>query len=178
MEAYTVAAADVNSDGLADVIVGSPDMQFTTSDVAVINSALPTQALYLYNDPNVNAPSNPSQNYTSAIAFVAGGDLTGDGRAEVVFSRQDPNTAGTALVRVYDPATTALVTQTNPFAPFIGQVRMGVQDANGDGRGDLIFGAGPGGGPRFTIRDYLSPSTVYLDQLAPWGSFTGGVYVG
>src|SRR4029078_2339892 len=59
---------------------------------------------------------------------------------------------------------------------FTGGVRVAIGDVNGDGVGDIICAAGPGGGPNISVfsgKD-LSPlfSFFAYDQ-----HFTGGVYI-
>lgn len=171
--AYPVAAGDVNGDGFSDVIVGSPVEQTTADDVQVFSGASVTPLRLL-------AFSTPSSGFDPQNAprpvFVASGDLTGDGRAEVIISVT--NYGSPASIKVYNPAGAgSMTTVTNPFSPFNGQVRVAAGDVNGDGRDDILFAAGPTGGPRVTARDYLT-GTSYQDFLAFGGTFFGGLYVG
>ncbi|HVK16029.1 MAG TPA: FG-GAP-like repeat-containing protein [Fimbriiglobus sp.] len=82
-------------------------------------------------------------------------DLDGDGRAEVVTA---PNDGGSARIQVFAFEAGRLVQRDNFFAfPDDGNYRGGasiaVGDVNGDGRLDLIVGAGNGGGPRVAVFD-------------------------
>jgi hypothetical protein len=59
---------------------------------------------------------------------------------------------------------------------FRGGVRVAVGDVNGDGRDDIVTGAGAGGGPHvqvFSGRDFSLYSTYFA--YAP--NFTNGIYV-
>ena len=83
--------------------------------------------------------------------FVAGGDVNGDGIAEII--------TGTARaggpVRVFTiggPGRVAELTSFFAYFPaFQGFVRVAAADVNGDGRADIITGAGPGGGPHVRV---------------------------
>src|SRR6266496_2122914 len=58
-----------------------------------------------------------------------------------------------SLVEVYDALTRQEKFQIIPYAPtFAGGVFVAVADVNGDGYGDVITGAGAGGGPHVTVR--------------------------
>jgi hypothetical protein len=55
-------------------------------------------------------------------------------------------------------------------------VRVGAGDLNGDGRAEIITGAGPGGGPHVRVWDGASGTEIYgLYAFDP--SFAGGVFV-
>ncbi len=89
--------------------------------------------------------------------FVAAGDVTGDGRADLVTGAGaggGPHVKlfdGTQLFPGGDVRTTVEPFEVYGFfaydAGFHGGVSVAVGDVNGDGLGDVITGAGPGGGP-------------------------------
>jgi hypothetical protein len=89
--------------------------------------------------------------------FVAAGDVTGDGRADLVTGAGG---GGGPHVKLFDGArlfpegdVQAAVepVESHGFfaydATFHGGVSVAVGDVNGDGVGDVVTGAGPGGGP-------------------------------
>jgi hypothetical protein len=59
---------------------------------------------------------------------------------------------------------------------FWGGVRVAVGDVTGDGKADIITGAGMGGGPHVRIFDSTT-GQVYREFMAFASVFTGGVYV-
>ena len=63
------------------------------------------------------------------------------------------------------------------YPGFTGGVRVAVGDVNGDGRDDIITGAGPGGGGHIKVFD--GTSGAQLRSFFAYGpSFTGGAFVG
>jgi uncharacterized delta-60 repeat protein len=84
--------------------------------------------------------------------FVTAGDIDGDGRAELVLT---PDQGGGPRVRVFT-IFGGILTQRDDFfgiddTSFRGGARAALGDLNGDGRPELIVGAGFGGGPRVAI---------------------------
>jgi hypothetical protein len=59
---------------------------------------------------------------------------------------------------------------------FRGGVRVAAADVTGDGKADIITGAGMGGGPHVRIFDSTT-GQVYREFMAFASTFTGGVYV-
>jgi len=60
---------------------------------------------------------------------------------------------------------------------FTGRVRVGSADLNGDGRSEIITGAGPRGGPQVGVFDGLT-NKVLQDSFEYDPTFLGGVFVG
>jgi hypothetical protein len=118
---------------------------------------------------------------------VATGDFNGDGHADLVIG---PGSGGGPEVKVIDGTKlgqlaagaeilgTALLADFLPYdAHFTGGVQVGAADLNGDGRVDLITGAGPSGGPHVQV--FNGDSSLALDSFfASSPGFTGGVFVG
>jgi serralysin len=104
---------------------------------------------------------------------VAAGDLNGDGKTEVVVGA-GPGSA--PLVRVFDAAG-AMLAGFEAFAPaFLGGVRVGVSDVNGDGLPEVVVGAGPGADPHVVA--FAWPSLAEVEsRLAFDPAFSGGIYV-
>jgi hypothetical protein len=106
-------------------------------------------------------------------ARAAVGDATGDGRSEIVVSA---GFGGGPRVTVWDGARLlaggpvgASVANFFAFEPGLRNgTYVAAGDATGDGRADLIFGAGPGGGPRVRIFDgpgLLGATFTSVDEI-------------
>ena len=130
-----VASADVNGDGLNDLVVG------TGTGVAT------RVIVYSGDGGEVLLDVAPFEAAFTGGVFVAAGDITGDGKAEVVVS---PDEGGGPRVRVFRGGT------FDPLADFLGiddpnfrgGARAAIGDVNRDGLGDLLVSAGFQGGPR------------------------------
>ena len=140
-----VATADVNGDGVADLIVGSGPGGVT--NVRVFDGV--TQAVIFTVQPF-------EAGFTGGV-YVAGADFNGDGKAEVIIT---PDEGGGPVVAIFDGAkiTTGMnaAAETTRYfgiedTEFRGGARPAVADFDGDGTPDLVVAAGFGGGPRVAI---------------------------
>lgn len=109
---------------------------------------------------------------------VAAGDINGDFRPDIVVGG---GAGGGPRVKVFDGTTGAMLTSAiGSFFAYDstqkGGVRVAVGDVNGDGRADIITGAGPGGGPHVRVFNGVDGSQI-TDFLAFKTSFKGGVSV-
>jgi VCBS repeat-containing protein len=112
-------------------------------------------------------------------AFVGGvrlalGDVNGDGVLDVITA---PGPGGGPHVRIWDGATLTEIGGFFAYNPaFPGGVFVAAGDVNGDGRADIITGAGPGGGPHVRIWDGAT-FTEIAGFFAYNSAFPGGVSV-
>ena len=151
------AVADVNGDGIDDVILGTGANG--GSQVRVLNGKDFTDLVTPF--------SVFEQSYRGGV-FLAAGDFNNDGRADIVVT---PDQGGGPRVRIYDAANG----QANVIADFMGiddpnfrgGARSTVGDINGDGADDLIVAAGFGGGPRVSILDGTTISNGQRRKLTP-----------
>jgi uncharacterized protein YodC (DUF2158 family) len=96
-------------------------------------------------------------NFRGGVRAVMG-DLTGDGVADVITG---PGPGMRPLVRVFDGVTGQSVLNFEAYdSSFRGGVNVAVGDVNGDGRFDLITGAGDNGGSHVKIFDGRSLFTA------------------
>jgi hypothetical protein len=140
-----VATGDVTGDGVDDVIVGTgPGVanRIEVFDGRTFQPVFSTQ------------PFEPT--YTGGV-FVAAGDVTRDGIADVIVA---PDEGGGPRVEVFQGGTAGFPLVANFFGidddNFRGGARVTVADLNGDGTPDLIVAAGSGGGPRIAFFDGLT----------------------
>ena len=132
--ALRTAVADFNGDGVDDVVVTTgPGV---TPQVEVLNGATGAVLFHV----------TPFEASFTGGAFVAAGDLNGDGVPDVAVT---PDQGGSARVRVFDGKTFAPVADFMGINDpnFRGGARPAIGDLTGDGGGDLVIAAGAGGGP-------------------------------
>jgi hypothetical protein len=152
-----VAAGDVDGDGQDDIVV-SPDQGGggRVTIYKIVNGALQQFANFFgIDDPDFRGG-----------ARVAVGDVNGDGQDDVIVGA---GFGGGPRVAIFDGQSVSkngdnpsrLVSDFFAFGGAdIKNLRNGIfisaGDINGDGKADLVFGGGPGGGPRVTVVSGLS----------------------
>lgn len=159
-----VTTGDFDGDGLADIVAGAGPGG--GPHVRVFRGAN-KQVLW---EKMAFAPE-----FTGGV-FVAAGDVSGpeDGRAEVVVGAGE---GGGPHVKILDAAGNMLGGGFFAFSPeFRGGVRVAVGQLDERGKGEIIAGAGPGGGPHVRVFNGEGAPLASRDFMA-FGSFSGGVYV-
>src|SRR5262249_4759498 len=90
----------------------------------------------------------------SGGVHVAGGDLDGDGLAEIVTGTGQ---GGSPHVKVFSGASGALLNSFMAYdAAFTGGVNVAVGRVTGAANAEIITGAGPGGGPHVKVFNGLT----------------------
>ena len=157
-----VAAGDVDGNGEAEVVTGTGPG--SAPNVCVFNgtTGATQQSFYAY------APE-----YLGGIN-VAAGDVTGDGKADIITGS---GVGVSPHVVVFDSATAQAIYSFYAYLPqFKGGVNVGAGDVDGDGKVDILTGAGPGGDPHVKVFSGADGSQKQsFDAFAV--DFNGGVSV-
>lgn len=104
---------------------------------------------------------------------VATGDVNGDGVSDIITGTG----VGGGHVKVFDGVTGIESQSFFAFgAAFSGGVTVAAGDVNGDGKDDIITGAGPGGGPHVKVFSGADGSEL-SSFFAFDAGFQGGVFV-
>jgi hypothetical protein len=159
----TVAATDVNGDGVADIIVGAASGMAPHVEVFDgVTNAL-RMSFFAFD-----------QGFVGGVT-VAGGDVNGDGYGDIIVGAA----AGAGPeVRVFSGRDQSLLYSFFAFDPgFQGGVTVAAGDVNGDGKADIIVGAGPGADPHVVVFDGATGNLIQSFQAYDSG-FRGGVAVG
>lgn len=157
--------------GLAMLVAGSGAGAVTLA-IAPASGAGPVK---LY-DASSLAPAgtvDPYPGFTGGVR-VAMGDVTGDGVADLVTGA---GPGGGPHVRVFDGTSNAPVYSFFAYdAAFKGGVSVAAGDLDGDGRADIITGAGTGGGPHVKVFSGAD-ATPQASLFAFDAGFFGGISV-
>ena len=154
-----VAVGDVNGDRKADIVAGAD--AFEEPRIKVYDGHGTELSSFLAFDPA----------FTLGVR-VAVGDVDGDGRAEIVAGA---GPGGPPLVRVFDldGRRKASFYAFDPL--FTGGVYVAAADVDGDGKAEIVAGAGQGGGPEVRVFDATGKQLSSFNAYEP--SLAGGVHV-
>jgi hypothetical protein len=175
-----LATADLNADGFADIVVApgiwsGPDIRIFDGQALANNAVASKVGEFLAYDFR----------YFGGV-FVSTGDVNGDGLPDIVTGTNGnggPEVKAFSGVKILNNPTPAIIDDFFAYDPaFSGGARVAVMDVNGDGKADIITGAGPGGGPHVRIFDGSTGLQLQLNTMDSFmafsPSFSGGVFVG
>jgi hypothetical protein len=158
----TVAGGDVTGDRVADIVVGAGPGA-PGGHTKVFDGSTGTLVRSFLAFPG----------FTGGV-FVGTGDVTGDGRADVIVGAGAGAPGG--HVEEFDGATGAMVQSFMALPGFTGGVRVAAADVNADGLLDVVGGAGPGAGPR--VQAFSGSTQTEVENLFGFDpAFAGGVFV-
>jgi hypothetical protein len=158
----TVAAGDMNGDGLADVVVGADA------------GGGPEVAVFSGKDGSLLASFFAYEPSFRGGVDVAAADVDGDGKADIVTGAMNGGSSHVAVFRGTDRAVLLSIFAYDPLIR--GGVFVAAADVNGDGKADIITGDGA-----------TSPEVKLFDGLTGVGlghffafdpNFRGGANVG
>lgn len=158
-----VAAADMNGDGMAEIITGAgPGGGPNVAAFSISGASLTLVSSFFAFDPG----------FTGGV-YVSAGDVLGGGSAQIIAGA---GSGGGPHVRIFNVLGD---TRASFFAydpGFGGGVRVAAVARGSASRGEVVTAAGSGGGPDIKIHD---PSTLaVIDQFFAFHPlFTGGVFV-
>ena len=158
-----VASADINGDGLADIITGPG--QGSGSQVKIFSGV---------NGAHL-ASFNPYEATFNGGINLGVGDVNRDGRVDIITGKA---TGNTGLVRVFNGQNLAKLREFVAFGPtFTGGITVAGGNFVGNNSADIVVGAGPSpAGSRVRVFDGANNARV-RDFFAYTQSFLGGVNV-
>jgi hypothetical protein len=148
-----VTVADVNGDGVADIVVANQDPGGNTGRVSIFYGSTTTRGTFL---PRVDVAAG-----TEPIA-VKVADVNGDGFPDIIVANEGPGSLGMGTsgvtVLLQNPAAPGTFLPPTTYATARGTVSIALADVNNDGILDIVT-ANRGGSPSGTVSVLFQDST-------------------
>lgn len=154
-----VRIADVNHDGLQDIVVANFGPGADGKGSAGVSVLLQDAA-----HPGSFLPPVTYATHGGAID-VAVADLDGDGKPDLVVANLGPSPTGSVSVLLQDPARPGVFLAATSYAGFGQPLSVAIADLNGDGHPDIAVADG-------------ASATVMLQSATSPGTFAQAVQVG
>jgi VCBS repeat protein/FG-GAP repeat protein len=156
-----VAAADVNADGIPDIVTGAGD-----------GAASHVKAFSGVDQSELKSFFAYGPSFMGGV-YVAAGDVDGDGYSDIFTGA---GAGGATHVKVFSGWNNAELHSFLAYPGVTNEVRVAAGDVNGDGFVDIITSLGEGAASHVKAFDgrNLNPLASFF---AYGGGFTGGVYV-
>ena len=141
----TVASADFNGDGYADIVVGADTRGGSHVKVFDGRTLQELRSFFAF-----------GRDFNFGVR-VAAGDVNGDGTPDVLVGAG----GGAPVYSVFDGVTGGLIRRGTAFAPaFTGGIYIAAGDVDGDGFSDVILGAGRAGNPHVKVFSGLNETEL------------------
>jgi hypothetical protein len=161
----SVAAADLNLDGRAEIIAGAGSQ----GHVKVFDSAAAQ-----FNSGSFIGSFFTFSGFIGQIS-VASGDVNGDGRPEIVVGAGAGGAGG--HVKAFSSVNNAVLDSFFAFETnFLGGANVSVADFNSDGRYEI--GVAPGPGRASEVRGFDGKTQSIIEGFEAFGNWSGGTFLG
>jgi hypothetical protein len=152
-----VATADFNGDGVPDIVVGAGAGGGPRVSILDGFTGRVLDNFFAF-----------ESSFTGGV-YVGAGDMNADGRPELIVGAGE---LGGPRVQVYDFASGIRIFDQFAYESTSRTgVRVSAGDFNGDGKADIIIGAGTGGGPRVRVLSGVGVIAGRQDVLADFFAF-------
>ncbi|MDP1907195.1 MAG: hypothetical protein Q8K85_02755, partial [Hyphomicrobium sp.] len=160
----TVGAGDLNNDGTDEILTGMASQGSLLRSHSYTGAGAATKGVEIA----------PYGAFTGGV-FPAAGVITGIAYAEIV-TATGPGGGGDPHLRTFTSSGAAIGNGVYAYnVGFRGGFSVAVGDLNGDGKGEIITGAGPSGGPH--VKVFNAALAKQSEFFAYAANFLGGVWV-